>query len=383
MKMSKQKVSFVNPTKIYFGEFDAKVVSNKISNRKYGFITTKSFKDSNVVQDVLTSANYPPSFLICDVPANPSVQYIDQVSKTLKGIPVEVIVALGGGSCIDSAKAIARILLQEPGYSVEDILKAQKNGISFESVPVIAIPTTTGTGSEVTPFSTIWDYDKKKKFSILGPDVFPEWALVFPELSLKAPQHVMIASALDALSHSFESVWNKNANSQTNLDSITALKYLVPTLSNMSFEKPSTSDISNLAKGSLHAGLAISQTKTSIAHSISYPLTATYGLSHGLACSFTLASIIDYALIQNFKSLRNILVNEDINLLSSYSDFFSKLFGKSGASKIFREKIPEARMIKELLPEMIYTERISNFALPINGKLLDSIISESLRIMYP
>ena len=383
MKMSKQKVSSVNPTKIYFGEFDAKVVSNKISNRKYGFITTKSFKDSNVVQDVLTSANYPPSFLICDVPANPSVQYIDQVSKTLKGIPVEVIVALGGGSCIDSAKAIARIMLQEPGYSVEDILKAQKNGISFESVPVIAIPTTTGTGSEVTPFSTIWDYDKKKKFSILGPDVFPEWALVFPELSLKAPQHVMIASALDALSHSFESVWNKNANSQTNLDSITALKYLVPTLSNMSFEKPSTSDISNLAKGSLHAGLAISQTKTSIAHSISYPLTATYGLSHGLACSFTLASIIDYALIQNFKSLRNILANEDINLLSSYSDFFSKLFGKSGASKIFREKIPEARMIKELLPEMIYTERISNFALPINGKLLDSIISESLKIMYP
>jgi alcohol dehydrogenase len=382
MKMSKQKVNFVNPTKIHFGEFDAKVVSNKISNRKFGFITTKSFKDSNVVQDVLTSANYPPSFLICDVPANPSVQYIDQVSKTLKGIPVEVIVALGGGSCIDSAKAIARILLQEPGYSVEDILKAQKNGISFESVPVIAIPTTTGTGSEVTPFSTIWDYDKKKKFSILGPDVFPEWALVFPELSLKAPQHVMIASALDALSHSFESVWNNNANSQTYIDSITALKYLVPTLSNMSFEKPSISDISNLAKGSLHAGLAISQTKTSIAHSISYPLTATYGLSHGLACSFTLASIIDYALIQNFKSLRNILVNEDINLLSSYNDFFSKLFGKSGASKIFREKIPEARMIKELLPEMIYTERISNFALPINGKLLDSIISKSLKIMY-
>lgn len=383
MKMSKQKVSFVNPTKIYFGEFDAKVISNKISNRKYGFITTKSFKDSNVVQDVLTSANYPPSFLICDVPANPSVQYIDQVSKTLIGIPVEVIVALGGGSCIDSAKAIARILLQERGYSVEDILKAQKNGISFESVPVIAIPTTTGTGSEVTPFSTIWDYDKKKKFSILGPDVFPEWALVFPELSLKAPQHVMIASALDALSHSFESVWNNNANSQTNIDSITALKYLVPTLSNMSFEKPSISDISNLAKGSLHAGLAISQTKTSIAHSISYPLTATYGLSHGLACSFTLASIIDYALIQNFKSLRNILVNEDINLLSSYTDFFSKLFDKSGASKIFREKIPEARMIKELLPEMIYTERISNFALPLNGKLLDSIISKSLKIMYP
>jgi alcohol dehydrogenase len=383
MQMSKQKVNFINPTKIYFGKFDAKVVSNKISNRKYGFITTKSFKDSSVVQDVLTSANYPPSFLICDVPANPSVQYIDQVSKTLKGIPVEVIVALGGGSCIDSAKAIARILLQGSGYSIENILKAQKNGISFESVPVIAIPTTTGTGSEVTPFSTIWDYDKKKKFSILGTDVFPEWALVFPELSLKAPQHVMVASALDALSHSFESVWNNNANSQTNLDSIIALKYLVPTLSNMSFENPSISDISNLAKGSLHAGLAISQTKTSIAHSISYPLTATYGLSHGLACSFTLASIIDYALIQNFKSLKDILVYEDINLLSSYSDFFSKLFDRSGASNLFREKIPEARMIKELLPEMIYTERVSNFALPFNGELLENIISKSLKIIYP
>jgi len=381
--MSKQKASFVNPTKIYFGKFDAKVVSNKILNRKYGFITTKSFKDSNVVQDVLKTANYPPSFLICDVPANPSVQYIDQVSKTLKGVQVEVIVALGGGSCIDSAKAIGRMLLQDPEYSVENILEAQKIGILFKSVPVIAIPTTTGTGSEVTPFSTIWDYDKKKKFSILGTDLFPEWALVFPELSLKAPQNVMVASALDALSHSLESVWNNNANSQTNMDSIIALKNLVPALSNMSFEKPSINDVSNLAKGSLHAGLAISQTKTSIAHSISYPLTATYGLSHGLACSFTLVSIIDYALIQNFTPLRNILVNEDINLLSSYNDFFSKLFDRSGASNLFREKIPEAKMIKELIPEMVYTERVSNFALPFNGKLLGNIISKSLKIIYP
>jgi len=382
MKMSEKEASFVNPTKIYFGKFDAKVVSNKISNRKYGFITTKSFKGSSVVQDILTSVNYPPSFLIYDVPANPSIQYLDQVSKTLKSIPVEVIVALGGGSCIDSAKAIARIMLLEQNFSIENILESQKSGISFDSVPVIAIPTTTGTGSEVTPFSTIWDYDKQKKFSILGPDVFPEWALVFPELSLKAPKNVMVASALDALSHSFESVWNNNANSQTKIDSIIALKHLVPTLSNMSFEKPSINDISNLAKGSLHAGLAISQTKTSLAHSISYPLTATYGLSHGIACSFTLASIIDYALIQDFKSLKNILVNEDINLLGSYSEFFSKLFERSGASNIFRQKIPESRMIEELLPEMIYTERVSNFALPFNGKLLSVIISKSIKMIY-
>ena len=87
----------------------------------------------------------------------------------------EVIVAIGGGSCIDTAKVLARLAESSPGENVESILASQIISKEFKSTAIIAIPTTTGTGSEVTPFATVWDYNKGKKYSIAGEDLKPEW----------------------------------------------------------------------------------------------------------------------------------------------------------------------------------------------------------------
>ena len=159
-------------------------------------------------------------------------------------------------------------------------------------MPVTAIPTTSGTGAEVTPFATVWDSTTHKKHSLTGEHIYPTHALLDPELTLTLRRKETLYPALDTISHALESLWNKN---RTPLSEAYATQALI--LANKALpiilEAPDNLEHrSRMQQASVLAGLAISQTRTAIAHSISYPLTSHFGVPHGLACSFTLPWLI-------------------------------------------------------------------------------------------
>ena len=207
----------------------------------------------------------------------------------------EAIVAVGGGSAMDTAKAL---MVGTAGGRFDELVALLETGKPFKPhrvKPLIAIPTTAGTGSEVTPWATIWDRAAGRKHSLHLPETWPEAAIVDPELMLTLPREVTVQSALDALSHALESIWNVNANPVSDTHAVAAAREVIATLPALLASPRDVALRQRMSIAALKAGLAFSNTKTALAHSISYEMTLRFGLPHGIACSFTLPMVLERA----------------------------------------------------------------------------------------
>lgn len=262
------------------------------------------------------------------------------------------------------------------------MLDASQDHESFSSLPLIAIPTTAGTGAEVTPFATIWDHENNRKLSLTGKDLFPETALIFPILSLSAPSRVLLAAALDAVSHAMDAIWNRKASEFSNANATKALNILSTTLLECDFTDLNFDEIENLSLGSLYAGLAISECRTSLSHSISYPLTSTFGLPHGIACAFTLPAIAEYAVHKGILTSKR-LFEETVGAMffESY-EYFNKIFYKHGVKDIFREFISNKSEVFELISEMHHPDRAINFPIQVTSADMRRILEKALSFIY-
>lgn len=208
----------------------------------------------------------------------------------------EVIVAVGGGSAIDTAKAL---MVGNDSGRFADMVAGLAGPHSFAPTRfkhLIAVPTTAGTGSEVTPWATIWDRESQKKYSLHLPQTWPSHAVIDPELMLSLPAAVTLQSGLDALSHALESIWNVNANPVSDVYAVAAVHETMDVLPRLMRDPANLSLRERMALAALKAGLAFSNTKTALAHSISYEMTLRYGIPHGIACSFSLPMVLERAI---------------------------------------------------------------------------------------
>ena len=232
--------------------------------------------------------------VIDNVQPNPE---LDWVSKTYKAFwtkhPDCVVLAVGGGSVLDSAKMLLPGVASGDFSEIHAALAAGKTPAVTRALPMIAVPTTAGTGSEVTPWATLWDRTsaQPKKYSLHLNETWPQAALVDPELTLSLPETVTRNSGLDALSHALESIWNVNSNPISDTLAVEAARTVLATLPSLLKNPHDPALRTAAARASLLAGLAFSNTKTALAHSISYDMTLLHGLPHGLACSFTLPMV--------------------------------------------------------------------------------------------
>ena len=209
----------------------------------------------------------------------------------------QVIVALGGGSMIDAAKVLAASGGDFARVKRHLTEKAPLDASKF--LPIIAVPTTSGTGSEVTSWATVWDSAGNAKYSLANPRLYPEAAFVDPALTLAAPRGLTMTTGLDALSHSLESLWNVNANPVSANYAVEAAREIIDALPRL-LERLNDLDLrARLARASLFAGLAFSNTKTALAHNISYGITLRHGTPHGIACSFCLPQVMEWAIGAN------------------------------------------------------------------------------------
>lgn len=225
------------------------------------------------------------------VMANPDLVHLSHRIRKFAQKKITLVVGIGGGSAIDSAKAMAvGIAAVNAGYSLAELIEQPDLMANISCLPMIAVPTTFGTGSEVTPFATVWDHAGKKKLSLAADNVFPARALIDPDLGRSAPYEVILSTGLDACNQALESIWNLNATPITMLFAAQAVELVLSALPAV-LERGSRPHVDELALASLLAGLSISQTKTALCHSISYPITAHFNVPHGLACAYTMAAV--------------------------------------------------------------------------------------------
>ena len=221
--------------------------------------------------------------------SNPDVHLVENVLETI--VKPDLIIAIGGGSSIDLGKAISA-LYECKDSDVLDLLKTKSYLENKNSIPLIAVPTTAGTGSECTKWATIWDFENSKKYSVDAEYLYPTEAWLVPELTSTMNKKLTLSTGLDSLAHAMESYWSVPSNSYTRVlarDSIRIIRKYLPLvlsdLDNLEYRK-------QMLMGSFFAGLAFSNTRTTACHSISYPLTMMFGISHGFAAAITLFEVL-------------------------------------------------------------------------------------------
>lgn len=295
LEKSRTEWSYYNPVQVIFGDGAVEMLPDFLPWGKILLVTTPGFTRRGLtgrISDLLSNR----ALLVFDrVTPNPSLTDLEKSTKSLRDEGIQAVVGLGGGSVLDSAKVFSFLLgLSGRDFSLRGYFEKGGDLPQAETLPMLSIPTTAGTGSEVTPFATVWDMQNERKYSLASPGLFTRTALLDPELTLTLPGEITVMSGLDALSHAFEAIWNNNSAPVTTGHAIRAISLILGNLVSLKDDLKNLALRSRLMEASLLAGLAISNTRTALAHSISYPLTARFKIPHGLACSFTLPGILEF-----------------------------------------------------------------------------------------
>ena len=228
---------------------------------------------------------FEPEAIFDNFNTNPTFDDCNRVIQFCQEKVFDGVIAIGGGSTMDLAKvAVAHICLELT--NIYDLISFNNN--YSKTIPSIFLPTTHGTASEVTMWGTIWNMDEKKKYSISHPSLYPSIAILDGKLTLTLSLDISIITMMDALSHCFESIWNKNKNPISTNYAIEAISLILKNSEGLIQNLLDLEVRNNLLIAANKAGLAFSNTKTAAAHSISYPLTAYFNIPHGIASSFAL-----------------------------------------------------------------------------------------------
>ncbi|WP_134677247.1 iron-containing alcohol dehydrogenase PsrA [Ectopseudomonas khazarica] len=288
---------FHNPVATYFGGGSLSQITTLTEGQTVALVIFPEARGLGLVDKIQALLGDRLVHIVEDVQPNPDVAQLCTTYERFwqQAAGCETVLAVGGGSAIDTAKAL---MVGTTSGSFRELLSLLASGKQFtppRCKSLIAVPTTAGTGSEVTPWATIWDAAQQKKYSLHLSCTWPTAAIVDPELMLTVPAGVTVSTGLDALSHALEAIWNVNANPISDTFAISAIEDILECLPRLRQDLSSRDLRSRMALAALKAGMAFSNTKTALAHSISYEMTLRHGLPHGIACSFTLPYVLGLA----------------------------------------------------------------------------------------
>ncbi len=352
------------PTKIIFGQAAATTLVTELAEFKASRVLLVS--DPGLVR-LGVVANFEAALLAAglvvttfsDVTTNPTTVSVEQALNLVKAENVEAIIALGGGSPIDVAKAVAMLATNRGGYA-----DYQWGGraITRPGLPLLAIPTTAGTGSEVSKVAVIVDPANPFKKGVLSPHMFARVAILDPELTVALPPQLTAATGFDAFTHALEAFVGRRANPYTDLLALEALRVIRSTLPRAVAHGDDLKSRASMLLASLWAGTAMDNAGLGLIHALSGPLTSSLHLHHGLAN----AIITPYVLRFNLPQINP----ERVQTLK-------RIFGLNPAASDEVLVIAVADFIAGLgLPL-----RLSELELPLAGVDWDSIAADTTRMV--
>lgn len=300
---------------------------------------------------------------------NPNIQDLKKGLELAKGFNPSLIIAIGGGSVMDMGKLI-RFFHTHDG----EILRG--NNVRYKpNIPLVAVPTTAGTGSEATHFAVLYD-ETKTKHSIASPDILPEYAIINSTLTHGQSPYLTACAGFDALAQGIEAYWNKNATQESDKYAIKAIELLYQSLPSV-VNQPTPELRERMSEGAYWAGKAINITKTTAPHAFSYPFTTHYGYAHGHAVALTFPWIAEYNFIKGHISLEKKIRLKSMLGLSAYDNVVNPL--KSYVKQLGLKTLPYLYDVNKLAAD-INIERLYNNPANITSKEAIFIIKKATEI---
>lgn len=260
--------------------------------KKVLIITDNGVKQAGLLDKVLQSLNSSEidTVIFDQVEPDPSVDTINAALALAKSEGVQALVAVGGGSSIDTAKGVS-VLFHNGG----DIRRFEGlNKVPQKGLYVMAIPTTAGTGSEVTVFAVITDLENERKFTIGSRYLAPDTALVDPELTLSLPPHLTASTGMDALTHAVEAYTSKISQPASDALALSAIGMIAKNLRTATLDQGNVLARNGMMKAQLLAGMAFNNALLGLSHAIASPLGAHFHIPHGLANAVMLPYVMEY-----------------------------------------------------------------------------------------
>lgn len=367
----------VTPVRIRFGVGSLDRIAEMAAGRRVLLITTKGFAERGTVGRISASLGERLIGSFHDVEPNPTLASIERCYETLAAQAPDAIIALGGGSVIDFAKVLSILFANGEQARLRDHFYGKTPLNVTAGIDLIAIPTTSGTGSEVTPFATVWDSDNRRKLSLAGRGVYPKVALLDPALTLDLPVPISVSTGWDAFSQAFESYWSRSANVITTAWALEAMRCSLRFLPLLKTDADRIDVRVPLMEASLLGGLCISHTRTGIAHSISYPLTAHFGLSHGIACSFSLRALLDFNAAEHKEQAGALARDLGYRDTAALAEAIEVAFKQTDAIAELKASVPSGSDVGAIIDEMITPGRAENNLRPFDRDDVRHLVARS------
>lgn len=279
-------------------------VAEKSGGKKAFIISGPHLNKMGIVQSCVDAlkAKGIESSVFTETEGNPSVETVDKASAAYKESGADFIVALGGGSPMDVAKAVG--VVARYGGSITEYEGADK--VPGDIIPLIAVPTTAGTGSEVTAFSVITDHSRNYKLTVFSYKLIPSYAILDAELLTTAPASVAAACGIDAMVHALEAYISTAASPFSDAMAEKALELIGANIRCYAANRGDIEAAENMLVGSLFAGIAFSWARLGDVHAMSHPVSAYFNVPHGVANAILLPTIVEYNMLTDKGKYLNI-----------------------------------------------------------------------------
>lgn len=279
-------------------------VAEKSGGKKAFIISGPHLNKMGIVQSCVDAlkAKGIESSVFTETEGNPSVETVDKASAAYKESGADFIVALGGGSPMDVAKAVG--VVARYGGSITEYEGADK--VPGDIIPLIAVPTTAGTGSEVTAFSVITDHSRNYKLTVFSYKLIPSYAILDAKLLTTTPASVAAACGIDAMVHALEAYISTAASPFSDAMAEKALELIGANIRCYVANRGDIEAAENMLVGSLFAGIAFSWARLGDVHAMSHPVSAYFNVPHGVANAILLPTIVEYNMLADKGKYLNI-----------------------------------------------------------------------------
>lgn len=283
--------SYYMPVSIEFGFGIAKELDQYITGKNIMIISDPFLYENGLAQEIGNSLTDKSVAYFSAIEPNPSCATVDKAAEAAREHQADCIIGLGGGSAMDVSKVVSGLV--NDGGSIYDYYSGGTKKFSKRKLELLCIPTTAGTGSEVTNVGVFTNQKTGVKSPMLSDQFWADYAIIDPELTYTLPPKVTASTGMDAFCHAIEAYWNKQSQPISDFLAMDAMKLILENIKTAFDEPDNKTARGNMLEASTIAGVAFSQTRTTGIHALSFSLTADFGVSHGMACALTLPSFIN------------------------------------------------------------------------------------------
>lgn len=316
------KFNYFMPTRMVYGENVVKDAGKDLALGKKALIVTGrgSAKLSGALDDVLKALTTPYA-LFDQVENNPTVETVIRGGQMAKEEGCDYIIAIGGGSPLDAAKVMGILAVND-----RHPLQLYKEGWETPALPLIAIPTTSGTGSEVTQYAVLTIEEEETKKGLGGPDLFPKVAYLDPKYTKSLPSAVTIDTAVDALSHLVEGYLSNRSTTASDLVALQGIALWGSTIDALRSGQFNRETRSALLLASSLGGITIAQTGTTLVHALGYPLTYFHEYPHGRANGVLMGAYLAYSEQFAKERVETVLQLLELDSVAEFGQLMDELF---------------------------------------------------------